>query len=88
MNNATAPVTQREQLREFLESIARPGSSFSGCNDETNLIDAGLIDSFALIQIIFFLEQSHGIKLHERGIDPQDLASIAGILSAINPTGR
>ena len=74
----------REKLLTFLNSVAKPGSSVSLIDDEnTNLVRSGVIDSFAIIQIIFYLEQDYGLDLPALGIDPSDLVSIEGILSAI-----
>jgi acyl carrier protein len=77
----------RADLIEFLVSIARPGRPIDGMEDSSNLIDAGVIDSLALIQIIQYLEQRHGINLQASGIDPNDLSSIAGILAAADQAG-
>jgi len=75
--------TVRSGLVDFLNTVVRPGQNVTTAGDETNLIDAGVIDSLALIQIIYYLETDHGLKLHTLGIDPSDLASIGGILNAI-----
>jgi acyl carrier protein len=74
----------RLELIAFLNTVVRPGQSVDGAGDETNLIDAGVIDSLALIQIIFWLEQNHDLHLHKLGIDPSELASINGILKSID----
>ena len=73
----------REQLVKFLNSVARPGCQVDDIEDDRNLIDADIIDSFALIQIISWLEQNHGLNLQELGIDPADLGRIDRILDAI-----
>lgn len=75
---------QRENIVEFLNSIARPGTSVSDVADHTNLIQQGLIDSFAVIQIISYLEQEHDVNLHALGIDPSSLSSVEGILAAVS----
>jgi acyl carrier protein len=78
----------RSGLVEFLRTVATPGCNLDDVDDSINLIDAGMIDSFALIQVIFYLEQNHGCDLHALGIDPADLCSIKGILSAIQRAGN
>lgn len=78
----------RSGLVEFLRTVATPGCNLDDVDDSINLIDAGMIDSFALIQVIFYLEQNHGCDLHALGIDPADLSSIKGILSAIQRAGN
>jgi len=73
----------RAELVAFLNTVVRPGQTVDGAGDETNLIDSGVIDSLALIQIISWLEDTHDLQLHTLGIDPSELASIGGILNAI-----
>ena len=73
----------RDNLIRFLESIARPDQRIDGIADTTNLVDAGLLDSFALIQIILYLEEHHGLNLRQERIEIDQLSSIAGILSVI-----
>ncbi len=74
---------QHEHLVGFLNTVARPGFQVDGVDDDTNLIDAGIIDSFALIQVILYLEQEYDLRLQALGIDPVDLGTIDGILAAI-----
>jgi acyl carrier protein len=73
----------REELVRFLDTIARPGPSIDAIDDDTNLFDSGLLDSLAVIQIILHLEQQHDVNMGAQGIDPNDLGSISGILTAI-----
>ena len=73
----------RSGLVDFLRTVATPGCNLEEVDDGINLIDAGMIDSFALIQVIYYLEQNHGCDLNALGIDPADLGSIKGILAAI-----
>ena len=68
---------------DFLASISPSAFRRDHISDETNLIDAGIIDSFALIQIILHIEQVHGVDLQASGTDPNDLDTLSGILSAI-----
>lgn len=85
-------VNERERAREdlmvFLGTIVRPGIDPSSFSDDTNLIDVGVIDSLALIQIISYLEQNHGLDLQAGGVDPNDLGSVLGILGAIERAER
>ncbi len=78
----------REELIEFLASVSPSVSPLEYISDETNLIDAGIIDSFALIQIILYLEEVHGVDLQANGTDPNDLDTLGGILSAIRRGGQ
>ena len=47
------------------------------------MVESGLIDSLALLQIVTYLEQAYGVDFSERGIDPEDLRSVNSILDLI-----
>jgi len=79
---------KRRDLLCFLDTVARPDQRIHGIADDINLIDAGLIDSFALIQIILYLEEQFGLNIRRDGIDTGDLLSVSGILAAIAQTER
>jgi len=48
-----------------------------------SLVESGLIDSLALLQIITYLEQTYGIDFSEKGIDPGELRSVNAILEFV-----
>jgi acyl carrier protein len=74
---------RREGLVRFLGMISRAGQTLDGVGDDVNLVDAGIIDSLAMVQIIVHLEQEHAIDLLSSGIDPAELSTIGGILRSI-----
>jgi len=74
----------RATLVRFLGTIVRSGQTLDGVDDDQNLIDAGVIDSLAMVQIIVHLEKDHGVDLRMGNIDPAALASVAGILRVID----
>jgi len=78
----------REDLIRFLRTISRAGRTIDGIDDDKNLIDAGIIDSLAIVQIILHLEQDHTVNLRDAGIDPNELTSVAGILRTIESAGK
>ena len=77
------PEEDRRRLLGFLSEVAKPGRELNGIADDTNLIQTDIVDSFALIQIINYLEETHGLNLPALGIDPADLGTIGGMLDAI-----
>jgi len=82
------PEDARTELIDFLGTIARPGQRVADCEDRANLFDAGVLDSLAVIQIILYLEQNHGVDLAAQGIDPAELGTIAGMLDVIGQAAR
>jgi acyl carrier protein len=78
-----ASLQARDDLMHFLDSVSRPDQSVDDVADSANLIDTGYLDSFALIQIILYLEERYGLNLRQAGIDTSELTSITGILGVI-----
>jgi acyl carrier protein len=74
---------RKQHLIEFLETIQRPDFPLKGIAEDMSLVESGLIDSLALLQIITYLEQTYDIDFSEKGIDPGDLMSVNGILELI-----
>ena len=79
--------TSREQnkadLLRFLRTIQRAGLPVESLDEQARLVASGLIDSLAILQIISYLEGTYGIDFSTRGVDPEQLGSIGGILDLI-----
>lgn len=71
----------RDQLMEFLRTIARPDSDLDSVSDHESLVEAGVVDSLAVVQTILYLETEHQVDVGN--VDPAELVSIQGILNAI-----
>ena len=78
----------QERLLAFLETIRRPGVSLSAIGENANLVQAGLVDSLAILQIIDFLENEFGVDFMAAGLDPVQLTTIPSILDLIEAHGR
>lgn len=73
----------REDLLAFLDTIRRPQYPKNALQDHERLVESGLIDSLAVLNIILYLETNFGIDFSEAGVDPDQLGSIGGILDLI-----
>ena len=51
----------RQELIDFLRTIQRPDFPHSAIDAESGLVESGLIDSLALLQIVTYLEQTYGV---------------------------
>jgi acyl carrier protein len=74
---------KKNELIGFLRTIQRPDYPDNEIDEDSSLIDSGLIDSLALLQIITYLEQTYDIDFREVGIDPGELRSVGSILNLI-----
>jgi acyl carrier protein len=74
---------RRQELLAFLRSIQKAGRPVESLGDEERLVGSGLIDSLAILQIVMWLESAHGLDFSARGVSPEELGSIGGILAVI-----
>ena len=77
------PGQMKSDLIHFLRTIQRPDFPLQEIDGELSLVESGLIDSLALLQIITYLEQTYDIDFREKGIDPGELRSVNAILEFI-----
>ena len=77
------PEQRKSDLVSFLRTIQRPDFPLQEIDGDLSLVESGLIDSLALLQIITYLEQTYGIDFREKGIDPGDLRSVNAVLEFI-----
>ena len=70
-------------LIQFLRTIQRPDHPIDDIPEDQKLVESGLIDSLALLQIVLYLEQTYRIDFRERGVDPAELGSVGAILDMI-----
>jgi acyl carrier protein len=74
---------RKENLLGFLRTIQKAGRPIGSFSEEERLVASGLIDSLAILQIVTYLETTYDIDFAMRGVDPEQLGSIGGILDVI-----
>ena len=74
---------RKNALIDFLRTIQRPDFPLQEIDGDLSLVESGLIDSLALLQIITYLEETYGIDFREKGIDPGELRSVNAILEFV-----
>ena len=68
-----------EQLLEILKGI-RPDVDFE---NETALIDDGILDSFDVVSIISELDDAFGVQVRINELDPENFNSIEAIWNLV-----
>jgi len=71
----------KSDLLEHLADHAR--DDLSRVTEDTELFSTGLIDSFAMIDLLLFLEKHTGSKLGPEDMDVDNLDTIGRILSFV-----
>ena len=74
---------RRQALLQFLHTIQKAGMPVESLSDTDRLVASGLIDSLAILQIVTYLETTYGIDFSIRGVSPEELGSIGGIMDLI-----
>lgn len=72
----------QKKVREFITSnfyVADPAA----LKDEQSLLDAGIIDSTGVLEIVQFLEGEFGFKVEDAEIVPENVDSIARLTAFI-----
>lgn len=69
----------RDRVKAFLERELMVTFGEADVLDDTNLFEEGIIDSFAFVQLVTFLEAEFRIKFTDEEIAKQPLTSLNGI---------
>jgi acyl carrier protein len=78
----------RARIVRFLETIRRADAEVDEIDDDDGLVEAGIVDSLAMLEIIAFLETEFAIDFSDSGVDPAELESIRAILVLIQKHAR
>ena len=72
-------VSNKNILTSFIEESFLPGSPTGRIDDDTSFLDAGLIDSNGVLELIDFIEEEFGITVEDSELVPKNLDSINNI---------
>lgn len=78
----------RERVLDFLRTIQKPDRPLDTVAETDSLVESGLIDSLALLEIVAFLEEQYRIDFAAFGLEPEQLTSVSGILDLIEREAR
>lgn len=73
----------RDVIAQFIADEFLPGTEAAAIPDHLNLIDAGIIDSLGLLQIVAFLEDELHVSIEPEAMLPENLHSIGAILHLV-----
>jgi acyl carrier protein len=80
-------VTQAEiasAVRKFLVENFLFGAGADSLSDDTSFLSAGLIDSTGVLELVFFLENTYGIKVADEEMLPDNLDSVAQVAAYVH----
>jgi acyl carrier protein len=76
-----------DKIREFVETKFRPRRGAQAFDDDTPLFSSGIVDSFGVLELIAFLEDTFGIEVDTNEHELRDfdtVRKIAGLVVRIS----
>lgn len=73
----------KDQVRQFIVSnfyVADPAA----LNDDASLLDAGIVDSTGVLEVITFIEGTFGITVEDAEMLPDNLDAVNRITAFVN----
>jgi D-alanine--poly(phosphoribitol) ligase subunit 2 len=71
------------EIKDFLSRTFKV--EFGGAvTADTDLLEAGLVDSFAFVDLITFIEKTYGVKLTGDDLASPEIATLSGIVRLVS----
>jgi acyl carrier protein len=74
---------RQQQIRAYIVENFLLGQN-DGFGDEESLLEAGIIDSTGVLEIVGFLEKTFTIELQDEDLVPENLDSIRNLASFVD----
>ena len=72
-----------QQLLHHIVSTHLPGEDPENVSPDDNLIDSGILDSLAIMQLVGHLEKEYGITIPTEDINPEHFATVTTLASLV-----
>lgn len=76
-------MSMRQELLHFIRSELVGGTDPNSINEQTQLIDSGVIDSMALMRLITFVEERTGVRIPDDEVLPDNFQTVEEIEALI-----
>jgi len=73
-----------QEIRAFLAENFPLGADANSLHSDASLLEAGVIDSTGVLELIGFLESQYGIEVADDELLPENLDSIANIVRYVD----
>lgn len=73
----------QQELKSFILQHCLPGEDPSLLHEHFDLIESGVLDSLALVQLLGYLEQAYELQLQPEEITAEHFATLATISALI-----
>jgi acyl carrier protein len=73
----------KEKVRQYILKNYLFSSDESALKDDVSLMQAGIIDSTGVLELIMFLEEQVGLKVADEEMTPENLDSVDRIVAFV-----
>ncbi|MBN1636121.1 MAG: acyl carrier protein [Deltaproteobacteria bacterium] len=77
----------QETIIEFIKENFVMGRSDTKIDPEESLIEAGIMDSTGVLELVEFLEATYSIQIEDEELIPENLETIQNIVSFLRQKG-
>jgi acyl carrier protein len=77
------PADVEQQVRQFIEDNFMFREDRQSLSDSESLIEAGLIDSTGILELVAFLEETFHLRMADADIVPENLDSVRSITTYV-----
>ena len=77
-----------DTLRDFIGSTLVTGRQPVRLTDELSLIEAGILDSVGIVQLLTFIEEQLHVRVPEQDVLPEHFETIGGMARLIDRLPR
>lgn len=76
-------IHQRRAVLDALASVVVRVERLDDLDDDTSLVDAGVLDSVAFLELVIALEERTGRTIDFAEMDPEEFTCIRGLVRAL-----
>ena len=69
----------RDRIRRFVMDELASRRGVTGLGDDESLVDAGIVDSLGIFQLMAFLEEEFAISIADDEVTPDNFRTVAAI---------
>jgi acyl carrier protein len=66
-------------VRQFISRELAPGTTEADLGDDVSLLESGILDSFGIMTLLSFLEDSFQVRIPVERIEPANFETVAAI---------
>ena len=78
----------RMKIRAFVEELLREHDDTAAFDDSESLLDAGRLDSLAVVKLVTFLESAFAVDFARVEFDPERLDTVDEIAAVVDDSRR